>query len=84
MQHSPAALYSQEQDLVFVKFASSGDRRHTHGALAVTQLTQQEQYTMAVLRRIRQYAREHQQEHNSSCDKSLAEAVRLLELETIG
>jgi hypothetical protein len=50
--------------------------------LSMAQLTQEEQLTMTVLRRIRQYAREYQQEHNSSCDKALAEAVRLLELET--
>ena len=46
--------------------------------------TLQEQSTMVALRRIRQYAREYQQEHGCSCDKALAEAVRLLELETIG
>jgi hypothetical protein len=48
---------------------------------SMTQLTQEEQFTWSVLRRIRQYAREYQQEHNSSCDKALAEAVRLLESE---
>jgi hypothetical protein len=42
----------------------------------------QEEHTLVVLQRIRKYAREYQQEHNSSCDKALAEAVRLLELET--
>jgi hypothetical protein len=41
-----------------------------------------EEHTFVVLQRIRKYAREYQQEHNSSCDKALAEAVRLLELET--
>jgi len=51
---------------------------------SMAQLTVQEQSTMVALRRIRQYAREYQQEHGCSCDKALAEAVRLLELETIG
>jgi hypothetical protein len=55
---------------------------HMEGSMA--QLTVQEQSTMVALRRIRQYAREYQQEHGCSCDKALAEAVRLLELETIG
>ena len=41
-----------------------------------------EEQVLLVLRRIRKYAAEYQQEHNSSCDKALAEAVRLLELET--
>jgi len=53
-----------------------------HMEKSMAQLTAEEQATLTVLHRIRQYAREYQQEHNSSCDKALAEAVRLLELET--
>ena len=44
--------------------------------------TLNEEQVLLVLRRIRKYASEYQQEHNSSCDQALAEAVRLLELET--
>ena len=50
----------------------------------MNELTQQEQLTWSVLRRIREYAEEYHQEHSGSYDKALAEAVRLLELEITG
>ena len=53
---------------------------HMERSMETATLT--EDQVLLVLRRIRKYAAEYQQEHSSSCDKALAEAVRLLELET--
>lgn len=53
---------------------------HMEGSMQTQTLA--EEQVLLVLRRIRKYAAEYQEEHNSSCDQALAEAVRLLEFET--